>query len=298
MPREEVPYPCDCNECSTSQKLKTINGIEPNDGGNISILGDEGVTVKSDKNNHIVTFGIDTSTIDNVNHATSADTATNADFATKADSATKADTATKADSADFAARANYSVQASMANYDTKGKTIMNTDGAQDVTGAKTFSGDQTFTGAIGASGAITATGAINASNSANVLKVANHDTALISNDVLSAKDINEVNGSANNLLHRSGNETKAGNLILNEGDLQISKTNTPIIYLNTAFNRTVKPASSTTIGNLVFGDYSQDSFVTLYGVQNTDGSISVILATRTNKGNWRTVELLKAEWED
>ena len=210
MPREEVPYPCDCNECSTSQKLKTINGIEPNDGGNISILGDEGVTVKSDKNNHIVTFGVDTSTIDNVKHATSADTATNADFATKADSATKADTATKADSADFAARANYSVQASMANYDTKGKTIMNTDGTQDVTGAKTFSGDQTFTGAIGASGAITATGAITASNSANILKVANHNTVLTSNDVLSAKDINEVNGSANNLLHRTGNEVKDG----------------------------------------------------------------------------------------
>ena len=271
MPREEVPYPCDCNECSTSQKLKTINGIEPNSGGNISILGDEGVTVKTDKDNHIVTFGIDTSTIDNVKHATSADSAT------KADTATKAGSATKANSADFAARANYAVQASMADYDTKGKTIMNIDGAQDVTGAKTFSGDQTFTGAIGASGAITATGAITSTNAANIIKVANHDTVLMSNDVLSAKDINTPNGDANNLLHRSGDESIYG-LKTFEGNIDIQG------FIVSKTNDAAVPSSNKLFQIEVD---STDGFTHYIAFNNnTDGSRSINLVM----GNGKAVE--------
>ena len=76
--------------------------------------------------------------------------------------------------------------------DQDGAPIVNTTGAQTISGAKTFSGSTTFTGKV------------TASNAGNSLKVANHDTALISNDVLSAKDINTPNGDANNLVHRSG----------------------------------------------------------------------------------------------
>ena len=82
--------------------------------------------------------------------------------------------------------------------DQDGAPIVNTTGAQTISGAKTFSGSTTFTGKV------------TASNTGNSLKVANHDTALMSNDVLSAKDINTPNGDANNLLHRSGDETRSG----------------------------------------------------------------------------------------
>ena len=76
--------------------------------------------------------------------------------------------------------------------DQDGAPIVNTTGAQTISGAKTFSGSTTFTGKV------------TASNTGNSLKVANHDTALTSNDVLSAKDINTPNGDANTLFHRIG----------------------------------------------------------------------------------------------
>ena len=108
--------------------------------------------------------------------------------------------------------------------------VATVDTAQNITGAKTFAGETTITGPLGVSGdtalsgkvtvekelnvdsngIATLNGKVTASNAGNSLKVANHDTALISNDVLSAKDINTPNGDANNLLHRSGDEEVRG----------------------------------------------------------------------------------------
>ena len=198
MPREKVPYPCECGECGTSQKLKTINGTGPNSEGNISILGGEGVAVKTDTESHTVTLDVDTDSIVNVKHAESAHTADEAVHAAAADTADEAVHASTADDAEYA------------KYDASGKTIMNTDGTQTVTGAKTFAGENTITGKTGISGAVNVTGAVNASNTQNVIKVASHDSVLTSEDVLNAADIMTANGSANNLVHRIADEKIAG----------------------------------------------------------------------------------------
>ena len=191
MPREKVPYPCDCGECGTSQKLKTINGAGPNSEGNVSILGGEGVAVKTDTESHTVTVDVDTDSIVSVKHAENADTADEAVHASTADTADEAVHASTADDAAYA------------KYDATGKTIMNTDGTQTVTGAKTFAGETTVTGKTGVSGAVNVTGAVNANNIQNVIKVASHDSVLASEDVLNAADIMTANGSANNLMHRT-----------------------------------------------------------------------------------------------
>ena len=114
-----------------------------------------------------------------------------------------------------------------ASADTAASILSNTvdlSSKQTITGAKTFAGDTTVTGQLISSGTNTLSGTtelegtveldstavatlngkVTASNTGNAIKVANHDTALMSNDVLSAKDINEVNGSANTLVHRIG----------------------------------------------------------------------------------------------
>ena len=116
-----------------------------------------------------------------------------------------------------------------ASADTAAATLSNTvdlSSKQTITGAKTFAGDTTVTGQLISSGTNTLSGTtelegtveldstavatlngkVTASNTGNSLKVANHDTALVSNDVLSAKDINTPNGDANNLVHRNGGE--------------------------------------------------------------------------------------------
>ena len=120
-----------------------------------------------------------------------------------------------------------------ASADAAAATLSNTvdlSSKQTITGAKTFAGDTTVTGQLISSGTNTLSGTtelegtveldstavatlngkVTASNTGNSLKVANHDTVLTSNDVLSAKDINTPNGDANNLLHRSGNEPTSG----------------------------------------------------------------------------------------
>ena len=128
---------------------------------------------------------------------------------------------------------------------TDTKKLMTLDTTQNITGAKTFAGETTITGPFGVSGDTALTGKVTvekelnvdsngfakingpltASNTGNAIKVANHDTALASNDVLSAKDINEVNGSGNNLLHRSGNEFK-------DGTINFIGTSYPVVRLD------------------------------------------------------------------
>ena len=88
------------------------------------------------------------------------------------------------------------------NFEVLDEKCVRTDGNNSLTGTNSFSGAVSILD----SGSLAVNGPLTASNAGNSLKVANHDTALVSNDVLSAKDINEVNGSANNLLHRSGDE--------------------------------------------------------------------------------------------
>lgn len=229
MPREKVPYPCECGECGTSQKLKTINGSGPNSEGNISILGGEGVAVKTDTESHTVTVDVDTDSIVDVKHAENADTAAEAVHAAAADTADEAVHASTADDATYA------------KYDAAGKTIMNTDGTQTVTGAKTFAGETTVTGKTGISGAVNVTGAVNANNVQNVIKVASHNSVLTSEDVLNAADIMTVNGSANNLLHRSGDEATSGSLQVRK--LKVSDSNPWLEMIDTGLERGVNPTS-------------------------------------------------------
>ena len=113
--------------------------------------------------------------------------------------------------------------------------VATVDTAQNITGAKTFAGETTITGPLGVSGdtalagkvtvekelnldsngSATFNGILTASNTANALKVADHTSVLTGNDVLNAKDIMTANGGANNLVHRSGNETIYGEKIFN-----------------------------------------------------------------------------------
>ena len=141
------------------------------------------------------------------------------------------------------------------------KKAVTVDTTQNITGAKTFAGETTITGPLGVSGDTALTGKVTvekelnvdsngfakingpltASNTANTLKVANHDTVLTSNDVLSAKDINEVNGSANNLLHRSGNEATTGTIQARK--LTVSDSNPWLELIDTGIERGINPSS-------------------------------------------------------
>ena len=86
------------------------------------------------------------------------------------------------------------------NFEVLDEKCVRTDGNNSLTGTNSFSGAVSILD----SGSLAVNGPLTASNTGNAIKVANHDTALTSNDVLSAKDINEVNGSANTLVHRIG----------------------------------------------------------------------------------------------
>ena len=115
------------------------------------------------------------------------------------------------------------VSAQKAQYDESGRDLLDAESSQTIKGANTFATKQTFTGGVAVSGTSAIAGNVNmdsgdlaigakvtASNTGNAIKVANHDTALTSNDVLSAKDINTPNGDANDLVHRDGNEPVYG----------------------------------------------------------------------------------------
>ena len=263
MPREKVPYPCECGDCGTSQKLKTINGAGPNSEGNVSFLGGEGVAVKTDTENHTVTVDVDTDSIVDVKHAENADTAAEAVHAAAADTADEAVHASTADDASYA------------KYDASGKTIMNTDGTQTVTGAKTFAGETTVTGKTGISGAVNVTGPVNANNVQNVIKVASHHSVLTSEDVLNAADIMTANGSANNLLHRIGNETVNGIKTFTD-PISLKSTSDEYLGLRCAVNtsRSEIP-SKTQRAMLIMKDANGKDVALLSIIRETDGSLSL-----------------------
>ena len=117
----------------------------------------------------------------------------------------------------------------------------------------------------------------NMSNTGNAIKVANHDTALISNDVLSAKDINTPNGDANNLLHRSGNESVYG-LKTFEGNVGIQ---------GFILSKTNDSATPSTNKNFQIEVDSTDGFTHYLAFNNnTDGSRSINMVM----GNGKSVE--------
>ena len=154
-----------------------------------------------------------------------------------AETSVEASAEAAASSASKAAASQTAAKTSEANAkasaDAAAATLSNTvdlSSKQTITGAKTFAGDTTVTGQLISSGTNTLSGTtelegtveldstavatlngkVTASNTGNSIKVANHDTVLTSNDVLSAKDINTPNGDANNLIHRSGDEAVTG----------------------------------------------------------------------------------------
>ena len=293
MPREKIPYPCECGECGTSQKLKTINGAGPNSEGNISILGGEGVAVKTDTESHTVTLDVDTDSIVSVKHAENADTAAEAVHASTADTADEAVHASTADDAEYA------------KFDASGKTIMNTDGTQTVTGAKTFAGETTVTGKTGISGAVNVTGAVNANNVQNVIKVASHDSVLASEDVLNAADIMTVNGNANNIVHRFGNEnvtgvkagTWVGHLVFNGPDftgnskwiklckLSMTISNPDLITITKPANTWTPSASFFAVAHVGSGGGKEGNRT--YSILNTQlWTNDVVIVSLINRSSW------------
>ena len=148
-----------------------------------------------------------------------------------AETSVEASAEAAASSASAAAASQTAAKASetsaKASADTAAATLSNTvdlTSKQTVTGAKTFAGDTAVTGSfvtsgnaemakldidtgkltVGSGGSAEINGPLTASNASNTLKVADHDSVLTGSDVLSAKDIMTANGSANNLMHRSG----------------------------------------------------------------------------------------------
>ena len=152
--------------------------------------------------------------------------------------------------------------------------VATVDTAQNITGAKTFAGETTITGPLGVSGdtalsgkvtvekelnvdsngIATLNGKVTASNTGNSLKVANHNTALTSNDVLSAKDINTPNGDGNNLVHRSGNESVYG-----------IKTFNDIIQTHRIVQNTSDTFHYPFISELIANAFDQSDNDTMYG---------------------------------
>ena len=194
------------------------------------------------------------------------------------------------------------VSAQKAQYDENGRDLLDAESSQTIKGANTFAAKQTFTGGVAVSGTSAIAGNVNmdsgdlaigakvtASNTGNSLKVANHNTALISNDVLSAKDINTPNGDANNLMHRSGDETVRGvktfedTISLNGGRVKISSSTPYIDQTNTSVDVTtdnakycsffqVKDKNGVEIGDLIFAlDANGNAYLSV-ALRKADGS--------------------------
>ena len=205
-----------------------------------------------------------------------------------------------------------------ASADAAAATLSNTvdlSSKQTITGAKTFAGDTTVTGQLISSGTNTLSGTtelegtveldstavatlngkVTASNAGNSLKVANHDTALISNDVLSAKDINTPNGDANNLLHRSGDETCIGTKSFNSAIIRNTTIPvTPSSYIATSIAQ-IKDNDGNIAGRVGYGRSSTTSqsflqvesgnfYAKVYVKLNNDGSASLVFESNTSKG--------------
>ena len=208
-----------------------------------------------------------------------------------------------------------------ASADTAAATLSNTvdlSSKQTITGAKTFAGDITVTGQLISSGTNTLSGTtelegtveldstavatlngkVTASNTGNSIKVANHDIALTSNDVLSAKDINTPNGDANSLVHRSGDESILGQkTLLSEPIRQAADWAT---YQCRATNdnavQTIIPSSAITVGGLGFTDKNGAPLGGITLNRNTDG-IVVLAYVYDNKGGWHGTEILRVGYQ-
>lgn len=161
--------------------------------------------------------------------------------------------------------------------------VVHTDRSETVTGAKTFAGDQVFTGAVGMSGAVNATGAVTANNTKNVIKAANHTEVLTGNDVLTAADIMTANGSANNLVHRTGNETLSG--VKTFDTLYIKSSDDEYVGLRCQINssRAEAPAKAQR-AMLLMKDSDGKDVALLTILRSTDGSLALTF------GGWPLVD--------
>ena len=203
------------------------------------------------------------------------------------------------------------VSAQKAQYDENGRDLLDAESSQTIKGTNTFAAKQTFTGGVAVSGTSAIAGNVNmdsgdlaigakvtASNTGNSIKVANHDTALVSNDVLSAKDINTPNGDANNLLHRNGDESILGQkTLLSEPIRQAPDWAT---YQCRATNdnavQTTIPSSAITVGGLEFTDKNGAPLGGITLNRNTD-SIVVLAYVYDNKGGWHGTEILRVGYQ-
>ena len=182
------------------------------------------------------------------------------------------------------------VSAQKAQYDENGRDLLDAESSQTIKGANTYAAKQTFTGGVAVSGTSAIAGNVNmdsgdlaiaakvtASNTGNSLKVANHDSVLTSNDVLSAKDINTPNGDANSLVHRSGDESVYG-LKTFEGNVGVQ---------GFILSKTNDSATPSTNKNFQIEVDSTDGFTHYLAFNNnTDGSRSINMVM----GNGKSVE--------
>ena len=203
------------------------------------------------------------------------------------------------------------VNAQKAQYDESGRDLLDAESSQTIKGANTFAAKQTFTGGVAVSGTSAIAGNVNmdsgdlaigakvtASNTGNSLKVANHDTALMSNDVLSAKDINTPNGDANSLVHRSGDEPIVGQKTLLSEPVRQSVDWATYQCRATSDNsvQTTIPSSNITIGGIGFTDKNGAPLGGITFNRNTD-AIVILAYAYDNKGGWHGTELFRVEYQ-
>ena len=138
----------------------------------------------------------------------------------------------------------------------------------------------------------------NMSNTGNSLKVANHDTALVSNDVLSAKDINTPNGDANSLVHRNGDEWIVGQKTLLSEPIRQSVDWATYQCRATNDNavQTTIPSSAVTIGGIGFTDKNGAPLGGITLNRNTD-AIVVLVYVYDNKGEWHGTEIFRVNYQ-
>ena len=187
------------------------------------------------------------------------------------------------------------VSAQKAQYDENGRDLLDAESSQTIKGANTFAAKQTFTGGVAVSGTSAIAGNVNmdsgdlaigakmtASNTGNAIKVANHDTALTSNDVLSAQDINTPNGDANSLVHRSGDESILGAKTFSSLNLKATYDTYvgPRCFVNTLRNELPTTPQRAL---LLMKDIDGKDIAFISILRDTDGSLALIL------GGWPIV---------
>ena len=313
MPRQEVPYPtgaiCRLRERIgelfdlLGQKLHSINGVEGDGQGNVTIKsGDAAVVINNDQAQHEIEIALDSSqlpaaAVSSVNGQTGAVALTaddipsdNGDVQTDIDNLEAADTTLQGNiNAEALARQNAdstlqtnintvtaslpaAAAAAVATDPTVAQLVTDMAGKVDLTDVSTVETPDT----------------IAKRNGSGRLVAADPASGATDKTLTNANWISQTGDSGpNNLIHRSGNESKNGNLKLLK-PLFISRTDNGACYIqinDLGFDCATIPNS--TITRQTYEAYDKDNhrMLTYYIGRRTNGSNLLNITIRNFDGN-------------